>query len=156
MNKITEKDIRKYRKNALQRKIYQKINIWVLLILYSIVGSAVLILLLFSSSEKIVHIVEGLGGWIVVIYLVLGIAIVFLHLKLGTILSNKDKKYCEELGKRNYNADELMTLAKQYDLKEMYSVALSKRMQELNVSNVPEWFVRDMWGVRLPERKDYK
>lgn len=156
MHEITEKDIKKYRKLSLQRKAYKKINVWVLFILYSIIGSATLVLLLFSTSDKIKSFLEHLGGWVVVIYLIIGVSLLFFYMKMGTKLSAKDKKYCEELCKRNYNADELMTLAKQYDLKEMYSVALSKRLQELNVSNVPEWFVRDMWGVRLPERKDYK
>lgn len=68
--------------------------------------------------------------------------------------SDFDKEMCKKLAGAEFNADELMSIAEEYSLKNMFYPALDKRMKELGISEVPA-ACRDGYEIfRLPTKED--
>lgn len=130
-----------------RRKKISKINVWVLLVVFCCV---------FMAAFMFVFVKTGVFySWLMIVYIVCAILIVpgFMLFCAGT--DKKAKKLSDKIREQGYSAQELMDLYTEYDLSQLYDAAVSKRLDELGEEGLPEWFCRDCYGERLPEKKDF-
>ena len=130
-----------------RRKKISKINVWVLLVIYCFVFMAVFMFVFVKTGV--------FYSWLMILYLVSAVLIVPAYMLFCAGTDKKAKKLCDKIREQGCSAQELMDLYTEYDLPPLYDAAVSKRLDELGEETLPEWFCRDCYGARLPEREDF-
>lgn len=68
--------------------------------------------------------------------------------------SSLDEKVSKRIGESNISADEMMAVSDKFHLNKMFPYALKRRMEELNITEVPECCKDEYIPYRLPTKED--
>lgn len=152
---IDKKELGRLKKAKKIRRIFHFPMLWVVLIIYSLVGISFILYGIFSMPDcwfkKYIIENPAVGA---TLYLVIGVLITLLYVAILNKASSMEKKFGEYLCSIDISSDAVLLIGEKYGFDGAFEVALQKRLRELGISEIPRKCTDGREILRLPTKED--
>ena len=155
MVEIDKKELCRLKKARRIRRVFCLPMLWVMLIIYSLVGILLILYGVFSMPDCwFKKNIIGNPAVGITLYLVIGALIILLYVAILNKASSMEKRFGEYLCSIDISSDEVLLIGEKYGFDGAFEVALQKRLRELGISEVPSKCTDGREILRLPTKED--